>query len=286
MNLDVPSLTVTGDGPGTIVMCHGWPDTHHLWDAQVAHFAPRWRCARFTWPGFDTSAPGSAVGHRLDDLVDTLAGVVDRVSPDRPVVLMLHDWGCLFGITYAMRHPQRVSHVVLLDVGDVASDTYRRRLTAKAVAMTLGYQLWLALAWSLGGAWGDRMTRWMARQLRAPVMKTAPERVGHRQNYPYHMMWFGSHGGLRGAAVPEMKCPTFFAWGTRKPFMFHSGEWVQALSADPRNRALALPTGHWLMVQAPEALHDALEAWLPSPTAAPFSPQAAPTRPAPDAKGV
>jgi hypothetical protein len=60
--------------------------------------------------------------------------------------------------------------------------------------------------------------------------------------------------------------------------MFHSGEWVQALSADPKNRAMAFPTGHWIMLQAPEALHAALDAWLPPPEPK-AEPKAEPTPP-------
>jgi pimeloyl-ACP methyl ester carboxylesterase len=26
---------IEGEGPDTLVMIHGWPDTHHLWDSSV-----------------------------------------------------------------------------------------------------------------------------------------------------------------------------------------------------------------------------------------------------------
>jgi pimeloyl-ACP methyl ester carboxylesterase len=32
---------VEGDGPESIVMIHGWPDTYRLWDEQVAFFRQR-----------------------------------------------------------------------------------------------------------------------------------------------------------------------------------------------------------------------------------------------------
>ena len=41
------------EGSETIVMIHGWPDTYRLWDAQVEELKSRYRCVRFTLPGFD-----------------------------------------------------------------------------------------------------------------------------------------------------------------------------------------------------------------------------------------
>ena len=41
-------------------MIHGWPDTYRLWDAQVAFFKDRYRCVRFTLPGFDIDKPRRA----------------------------------------------------------------------------------------------------------------------------------------------------------------------------------------------------------------------------------
>jgi len=30
--------------------------------------------------------------------------IAERTSPSRKVILMLHDWGCVFGYQFAMRH--------------------------------------------------------------------------------------------------------------------------------------------------------------------------------------
>ena len=45
-------LLVEGAGERAIVMVHGWPDTHRLWDGQVAALKNRYLCVRFTLPGF------------------------------------------------------------------------------------------------------------------------------------------------------------------------------------------------------------------------------------------
>lgn len=256
LQVDDVEIHVDGAGPDTLVMVHGWPDTWRLWDAQVAAFAAEWRCVRFTLPGFDVGRQRRVLS--LDATVTFLLGVIDRVSPDRPVVLMLHDWGCLFGYELAMRHPQRIERLVGVDIGDAGSRAHLAGLGAGAKAMIAGYQLWLAAASGLGPV-GDRMTRAMARWLRCPA---EPRRIGAQMNYPYVIQWTGRHGGYRRRARFDPPCPMLYLYGTRKPFMFHSTGWAEALAARPSCKVVGLDTGHWVMCQAPEAFNRTVRGWL------------------------
>ncbi|HEU4924099.1 MAG TPA: alpha/beta fold hydrolase, partial [Burkholderiales bacterium] len=90
-----------GGGPKAIVMIHGWPDTHRLWDAQVEALKARYRCVRFTLPGFEPGATKRA--YPFDDLLDIIRRVVKNACPRERVTLLLHDWGCFFGYQFAMR---------------------------------------------------------------------------------------------------------------------------------------------------------------------------------------
>lgn len=245
---------IEGDGPGTIVMMHGWPDTHHLWDATVQALKDRFRCVRFTQPGFDRAGPRRSPS--LDELVRIYAAIVDAVSPDVPVTLLLHDWGCVFGYQYAMRHPQRVARIVGVDLGDTNSGAFLRSLSGKAKAGIAGYQLWLALAWKIGGGLGDRMTRRMAAALRCP---SDPAQIHSAMNYPYWMAWTG---GLKASVQVKPQCPVLFLYGERKPFMFHSPQWLEYVRALPGSAVQGFPTGHWVMTQAPEPFNAAVRQWL------------------------
>jgi pimeloyl-ACP methyl ester carboxylesterase len=238
-------------------MIHGWPDTYRLWDAQVAHFKDRYRCIRFTLPGFDIDKPRRAVP--LEEMIETLRTIVEEASPGRPVILMLHDWGCAFGYQLAMRHPSLVSRIVGIDIGDAGTKQHLRSLTATAKVMVLAYQLWLATAWRIGGRIGDGMTLWMARRARCP---SDPRFIDSRMDYPYYIRWAKAHGSYRGMVRFEPKVPMLFAYGTKKPFMFHTAAWAEALAARPGNEVHAFPTGHWVMVQARDDLNKAVDAWL------------------------
>jgi len=246
-----------GAGQKAIVMIHGWPDTHRLWDRQVEALKARYRCVRFTLPGFERSAEKRA--YPLDELLETLRRVVEQACPGERVTLLLHDWGCFFGYQFAMRHPELVERVIGVDIGDAGSRQNRAELGLRGRLMVLGYQLWLALAWRIGGGIGDAMARWMARALRCP---TDPSTIGSQMGYGYAIRWLGVAGGFRGVKVFEPKWPMLFTYGERKPFMFHSRSWVERLAARPGNRVIGFPTGHWIMVAQPREFNDALLTWL------------------------
>ena len=251
-----------GAQPPCIVLLHGWPDTAVLWDATVALLAPHYRCARFTWPGFGRDDEARA--YSLDELVSLLHQVVLAVGGGRPVTLLLHDWGCFFGYHFARQHPELVARVVGIDIGDAGSRAHRAAMKPKQMAMVAGYQLWLAAAWklsgtlggTLGGALGDRMARWMARALRVP---TPQGEIRAKAGYPYWLTWTGRYRAARPFA-PTV--PTFFAYGKRKPFMFHSPAWCDDLATRPGCRVEGLRAGHWVMLDAAPAFHAALLAWL------------------------
>lgn len=255
--VDDVDVWVEGTGAETLVMVHGWPDSHRLWDAQVAHLKDRYRCVRFTLPGYDLAKPARAVS--VVEMVALVNAVVDRVSPGQPVTLLLHDWGCVFGYEFAAKHPLRVARVIGVDVGDHNSDAFGRALTTKARVQILSYQLWLALAWYVGGRLGTRMTRFMAGALRCPV---DPARIGVQMNYPYAMQWTGARGGFRNLAQVVPHCPMLYVYGARKPFQFHSAQWTQTLDTQPRCRTSAFATGHWVMMEQPETFNQCVAQWL------------------------
>ncbi|HEX4330641.1 MAG TPA: alpha/beta hydrolase [Usitatibacter sp.] len=257
MEIDGIDVHVEGDGAESIVMIHGWPDTYRLWDAQAAFFRDRYRCVRFTLPGFDIGKPRRA--YSLEEVLYIIKHIVEETSPGRKVILMLHDWGCAFGYQFAMRHPGLVSKIVGVDIGDAGTPQHLRSLTVKAKAMVLAYQLWLALAWRIGGHVGDWMTLRMARLARCP---SDPRFIDSRMDYPYYIRWMKAHGSYRGMVRFEPKVPMLFVYGERKPFLFHTPEWADAFGARSGNQVQAFATGHWVMSQEPERFNRVVNAWL------------------------
>src|SRR6185312_1108393 len=267
MEIDGIDVVLEGEGAETIVMIHGWPDTYRVWDAQAAFFKARYRCVRFTLPGFDIGKPRRAFS--LEETLSIVKHIVEQASPGRRMILLLHDWGCAFGYQFAMRHPELVSKIVGVDIGDAGTKQHLRSLTARAKAMVLAYQLWLALAWRIGGRIGHWMTLAMARMARCP---SDPRYIDSRMDYPYYIRWMKAYGSYRGMVRFEPNAPMLFVYGARKPFLFHTPEWAQALGAKPGNAVQAFATGHWVMSQEPERFNEAVGRWLRSDTSRPLPP--------------
>jgi pimeloyl-ACP methyl ester carboxylesterase len=262
LEVDGVDVHIEGEGGHTVVMIHGWPDTHRLWDGPTRYlleqFPGELRIVRFTLPGYDLSkAPRRLT---MQELVDVFAKIVDKVSPVKPVTLMLHDWGCVFGYEYMARHPARVERLVGVDIGDHNSVALRRSLTFTQKLGVAGYQLWLALAWQIGRslsqALGNRMARWMARSM---SWRVDPSQMGWQMGYPYVEQWTGGMG--RTARIAP-HCPMLYLYGRRKPFQFQSKEWLQKMAAQPGCEVQGFDTGHWVMLQKPEGFNAAVGAWL------------------------
>ena len=261
-------IQIEGKGSDTLVMLHGWPDTLALWNDTVQALSDTHQCVRFTLPAFDAHAPMQAKS--LVEMVSFIHEVVITVSPQKPVTLVLHDWGCVFGYEYAAQHPERVTRIVAVDVGDHNSHALLSSWTTKAKWGVFSYQIWLAVAWQIarwfkspGKSVANRMTRYMAQALRCP----SPLADMHSgMNSPYAMKWMGAVGGFDKAAnvlklLPNAR-PMLYVYGRRKPFMFHSPEWLAKIAAHPGSRVAEFDTGHWVMSAKPEMFTALLQDWL------------------------
>jgi cis-3-alkyl-4-acyloxetan-2-one decarboxylase len=249
--VDGVDVHIEGQGP-TVVMIHGWPDTHRLWDGQVDALHKHYRCVRFTLPGFDVAAPANPKSIR--ELLALIDRIVNAVLPNEPVTLLLHDWGAVLGYQYAAKHSSRVVRVIGVDIGDTFSRTFFK-MPLRAKLMMGGYQGFLA-ATRFAGPLATPATQWMAKLLGAP---NKAEEIGAQQNYLYQQVFAG---GFRSAVNYKPTCPTFYLYGSRKPFMLHSNAWLDTVRSTPSGEARGFDCGHWVMLDQPEAFNEAVLAWL------------------------
>lgn len=86
----------TPDTGPTVVLVHGYPDTHVVWDAVAERLADRFHVVTYDVRGAGASGtPQRRADWDLELLVADLAAVADACAPGRPVHLVGHDWGSI-----------------------------------------------------------------------------------------------------------------------------------------------------------------------------------------------
>jgi NAD(P)-dependent dehydrogenase (short-subunit alcohol dehydrogenase family)/pimeloyl-ACP methyl ester carboxylesterase len=98
------------DGP-TVVLVHGWPDSHVVWDGVVPLLADRFRVIRYDNRGVGkTSVPKPVSAYRMACYADDFAAVIDALAPGEPVHVLAHDWGSA-GMWEYLSRPGASDHV-------------------------------------------------------------------------------------------------------------------------------------------------------------------------------
>ena len=83
-------------GQDTVLLVHGYPDTHAVWTGVVPLLADAFHVVAYDVRGAGESAvPADTEGYDLAHLVADMAAVIDATSPGRSVHLVGHDWGSI-----------------------------------------------------------------------------------------------------------------------------------------------------------------------------------------------
>ncbi|WP_433868569.1 alpha/beta fold hydrolase [Saccharopolyspora sp. CA-218241] len=80
----------------TVLLVHGYPDDHAVWDGVADVLAERFHVVAHDVRGAGRAGvPARRSGFRLDRLAEDLRRVADAVAPGSPVHLVAHDWGAI-----------------------------------------------------------------------------------------------------------------------------------------------------------------------------------------------
>ena len=119
--VDTPSarlrVAVQGKGP-LALMVHGFPESWYSWRHQIGPIAE----AGFTACAIDVRGYGGSqkfsevADYSMENIVADVRGVADALAPDRPAVLIGHDWGAPIVYNSALIHPDKFTAVAALSV--------------------------------------------------------------------------------------------------------------------------------------------------------------------------
>ncbi|HWG28522.1 SDR family oxidoreductase [Actinospica sp.] len=138
-----------------VLLVHGYPDTHRVWDAVAEDLAADHHVIRYDVRGAGASGhPNRLRGYRMDQLADDLFAVADAVRPDQAVHLAAHDWGSIQAWQAATdaRATGRIASFTTMSGPclDHVGHWFRRRFThptPRNVAQLIGQQL---KSWYIG----------------------------------------------------------------------------------------------------------------------------------------
>lgn len=118
MGLNLAHLEAGPAGGHTVVLLHGEPTYSHLWrDVLPPLVEAGLRVVAPDLPGFGRSdKPTDLDWYSHQRLGDAVAAHLDAIAPGS-VTLVVHDWGGLLGLPWAVAHPHRVERLVMTDTG-------------------------------------------------------------------------------------------------------------------------------------------------------------------------
>ena len=263
------------DGP-LIILLHGFPEFWYGWQRQIGPLAAAgYRVLAPDQRGYNLSdKPRRLSGYRLDTLADDVVALIDQAGRDR-VLLVGHDWGAAVGWWTAIRHPRRVSRLVVLNAPHPS--VMRRHLKTNPTQRRRSwYFLFFQLPWLPERRFRRNDFEIGVRAVRGTARKGT---FTDADMETYRRAW-GQPGAVRGmidwyrAALRRpprrigdrrVKPPTLIIWGERDRFL---GREMVAPSLEycEQGRVEMIPEAtHWVQHEAPERVNRLLLEFFEEP---------------------
>lgn len=113
-------LSYLDEGPATadpVVMLHGNPSWSYYWRHLVGGLGNGYRCIvpDHIGMGLSDKPDDSRYRYTLQSRVDDLEALLSSLSLDKKITLAVHDWGGMIGFAWALKHPERIARLVILN---------------------------------------------------------------------------------------------------------------------------------------------------------------------------
>ena len=105
-----------GDGE-PLVMVHGNPTWSFYFRELINKLSPHYRTIvpDHMGCGLSDKPDINSYGFGLEDRIEDLEKLIAHLDPGNNITLILHDWGGMIGMGYAVRHPERIRRLVCLN---------------------------------------------------------------------------------------------------------------------------------------------------------------------------
>jgi haloalkane dehalogenase len=262
-----------GAGPAFVLM-HGFPDNLHIWDELIPYLtASGRRVVTFDFLGFGASDKNAGAAYSFPQQLGDLEAVVDGIGLGK-IVAVAHDSSGIACLNYALAHPGGVDSVIMLNSAyDEDSSVVWPEMVTLFATKSLGA---LAMAVAQSPEQFGWLLTWQKQKFQDALPQAqkkhfeeflGPLIAGNFLNPPSSGPAFVQlaaqffDANIENAKrLPELKAldvPVKLIWGEFDPY-------ITVAVAERRQARLkrasltVLPAGHWLQVDEPEQVANAM----------------------------
>jgi haloalkane dehalogenase len=127
---DGERMSFIDEGPRTddaVLFLHGNPTWSFLYRDLIPEIATARRCVAPDFIGMGLSSKPAGYGYRLEDRIGEVDSLVKSLGLRR-IHLVVHDWGGVIGLGWAVRHPELVGRIVIMNTAAFLTERVPSRI--------------------------------------------------------------------------------------------------------------------------------------------------------------
>lgn len=247
-----------------IVLIHGFPTSSHLWRNVMPILAESRRVIAIDLPGYGLSDKPLDIKYNFFFFEKVLEGFLDALDI-QTTALAVHDLGGPVGLFWAVRHPERLTQLVILNTlvypeTSWAVKAFLIALRLPGIRNFLVSQKGLVGAMKFGVVHKDRLNREVLTPYTAPFVDSAAQKA---------LIKAGSGLSIKGLAeigqrLSTLKVPVRIIYAENDRILPEVAKTMQRVKADlPHAEVTSLPNcGHFLQEDDPRQVGTLISEFL------------------------
>lgn len=231
-----------------LLLLHGNPDSSLMWEGVAAALALQFHCLAPDLPGFGDSEVPAGFAPSLAGMAEFVEALRAAAGITGPLDLAAHDFGGPFALAWALRHPEKVRRIVLINTLFFAD--YRWHFWARVWRTPVLGEAAMALL--NRPLFARELRRGAGRRLDPAHIRETWARITPRMKRMILALYRAADPALFAPWEEQLPAllaqkPTLVLWGDRDPYI--PSRFAERFGAAA---VVHLPdVGHWPPVEAP-----------------------------------